>query len=278
MSGGEPQYAAIARAGLSVEAISAAALPFENYLPLDAVPPDLVVLARLELEHGIPPEHVLVLSPQDADGTGGGTGDGTGHGPGVSALALAGLGVPAVAQPLFLVRSDPLRETMVAALAELVHGSGWAGEDVGLTFLEELSGTTVFELLEWAVPPETGATVVVCDEPLFVDARVPGRFKAVGLRLRRGSGPLRVLGCGEGSPGAGPGRAEHRFSGRGPCDGWLGLHAALAARAVRDGEWVLVHVRGPLREGWLLLEAADTESVRLGGDGGGSAPSCDQEL
>ena len=155
----------------------------------------------------------------------------------------------------------------MAALDRLVHESGWAGEDVGLTYLEELGGTTVFELLEWAVPAETGATAVICDEPLFADARVPGHFKAVGLRLCQGTGPLRILGCGEGTPDDGPDRAEHRFSGRGPCDGWLGLHGALAAGAIRDGDWVLVHARGPLREGWLLLEAVDAASVLLGGDG-----------
>jgi hypothetical protein len=245
-------------AGLSVEAVSAATLPFENYVPL-ASSGITVPRSRLEREHGIPPEHALVRTLQDA----------VWDEPDVSTLALAGLGVPAAAQPLFLVRSGPLRDSMVAALAQLVHESGWAGEDLGITHLEELGGTTVFDLLAWAVPPKTGATVLVCDEPLFADARVPGRFKAVGLRLRQGTGPLRVLGCGEGGSAAAEAAdgAEHRFSGRGPCDGWLGLHGALAAGAVRDGDWVLVHAHGPLREGWLLLEAVDTGSVLLGGDG-----------
>jgi hypothetical protein len=238
-------------AGLSVEAVSAATLPLENYVPLAsygiAVP-----RARLEREHGIPFEHALVLPLQDA----------AWDGPDVSGLALAGLGAPGQAQPLFLVRSGPLRDSMVAALAQLVHESGWAGEDLGITHLEELGGTAVFDLLRWAVPPETGATVVVCDEPLFVDARAPGRFKAVGLRLRHGAGPLRVLGCGEGGS-ADTDSAEHRFSGRGPCDGWLAFHEALTAGKVQDGERVLVHARSPLREGWLLLEAVDVASVQL---------------
>ncbi|MEZ0109814.1 hypothetical protein ABH920_003828 [Catenulispora sp. EB89] len=272
MESGKPEGARAGTAGLSVEAVSAATLPFENYVPVDSY--ELAVpRSRLEREHGIPPEHALVLSSQDS----------VWDGPGVSGLALAGLGVPAAAQPLFLVRSGPLRDSMVAGLAQLVHESGWAGEDLGITHLEELGGTAVFDLLGWAVPADTGATVVVCDEPVFADARVPGRFKAVGLRLRRGPGPLRVLGCGVGGPAAADGpdggqgadgadgsqgadssdRAEHRFSGPGPCDGWLAFHDALAAGEVRDGERVLVHARGPVREGWLLLAAVDVASVRL---------------
>ena len=260
MDSGKPDGAGTGTAGLSVEAVSAATLPFENYVPLDssglAFPH-----SRLEKEYGIPPEHALVLALRGV----------VWDGPDVSSLALAGLGVPAAPQPLFLVRSGPLRDSMVAALAQLVHESGWAGEDVGITHLEELGGTAVFDLLRWAVTADAGATVVVCDEPLFADARVPGRFKAVGLRVCRGPGPLRVLGCGEG-PSAdavgvqGAASAEHRFSGRGPCDGWLALHEALAAGRVRDGERVLIHACGPQREGWLLLDAVDVASVYLAED------------
>ncbi|MCX4750464.1 hypothetical protein OG455_33980 [Kitasatospora sp. NBC_01287] len=238
---------------LGIEALSVATLPFEHYVPLGSFPVDAVPLFRLEREHGIPAEHVLVLSSQDT----------TGGEPDVSALALAGLGAPPVEQPLFLVRSGPLRDSMVASLAQLVHESGWVGEDVGITHLEELGGTVVFDLLGWAVPQESGATVVVCDEPLFADARVPGHFAAVGLRVRRGAGPLRVAGCGEGPPDGAVGAVAHRFSGRGACDGWLALHRALAAGRVRDGERVLVHASGPLREGWLLLDAVDTAALRL---------------
>lgn len=252
MSTDGPERAWTGTAGLSVEAVGVATLPFENYLPLDSFVADALPLFRLEREHGIPAEHVLVLSSQDT----------TGGEPDVSSLVLAGLGAPQVAQPLFLVRSGPLRDSMVASLAQLVHESGWAGEDVGITHLEELGGTLVFDLLGWAVPVDTGATVVICDEPLFADARVAGRFAAVGLRVRRGAGPLRVAGCGEGAPGD-VGEVAHRFSGRGACDGWLALHEALAAGRVRDGERVLVHARGPLREGWLLLDAVDTAAVRL---------------
>ncbi len=256
MSIDEPEPAAAEAPGLSVEAVSVATLPFENYLPLASFPDAPIPLTRLEREHGIAREHLLVLSSADC----------TGREPDVSALVLAGLGAPAAAQPLFLVRSGPLRDSMVASLAQLVHESGWAGEDIGITHLEELGGTVCFGLLGWAVPAQAGATVLICDEPLFGDARGPCRFAAVGLRLRRGPGPLRVLGYGEGAPGERAGGAAHRFSGRGPCDGWLAFHQALAAGVVRDGERVLVHARGPLREGWLLLDAVDAAAVRLSDD------------
>ena len=256
MSTGEPVRAGTGTSGLSVEAVGVATLPFENYLPLASFVAAAVALPRLESEHGIPPEHVMVLWSEDD----------AGDGPDVSTLVLAGLGAPEAAQPLFLVRSGPLRDSLVASLARLVHESGWAGEDVGITHLEELGGTVVFDLLGWAVPADTGATAVICDEPLFADARVAGRFKAVGLRVRRGPGPLRVAGCGEGAPDEAADQAAHRFSGRGPCDGWLAFHEALTAGKVLDGEQVLVHARGPLREGWLLLDAVDVASVRLSDD------------
>ncbi|MDI5964572.1 hypothetical protein POF50_016500 [Streptomyces sp. SL13] len=242
-------------AGLSVDAFAAATLPFANYLPLSTFAVETVPSVRLEQEHGIPPEHLMVLSSEDL----------AGEGPDVSALVLASLGAPPVEQPLFLVRSGPLRDSMVAALAQLVHEAGWAGEDVGVTHLEELGGTVVFDLLGWAVPQESGATVVICDEPLFADGRRDGRFAAVGLRLSRGAGPLTVAGCGEGPPGAEAPAADHRFGGRGPCDSWLALHEALAAGRIGAGERVLLHARGPLREGWLLLEAADPAALRLTG-------------
>jgi hypothetical protein len=243
-------------AGLSVEAVGVATLPFGNYVPLATLPAEAVPMSQIEREHGIPREHVLVLAPEDS----------TDGAPDVSGLVLAALGAPAVAQPLFFVRSGPLRDSLVARLAQLVHESGWAGEDVGLTHLEELGGTAVFGLLEWAVPADTGATVVLCDEPLFTDARETGRFAAVGLRVRRGDGPLRVVGCGEGVPGDDLGPVAHRFSGRRLSDGWLALHEALATGKVRDRERVLVHAQGPLREGWLLLDAVDPAAVRLADD------------
>jgi hypothetical protein len=243
-------------AGLSVEAVGVATLPFVNYVPLATLPAEAVPMSRIEREHGIPREHVMVLAPQDS----------TDGAPDVNALVLAALGAPAQPQPLFFVRSGPLRDSLVARLAQLVHESGWAGEDVGLTHLEELGGTVVFGMLEWAVPADTGATVVLCDEPLFTDARETGRFAAVGLRVRRGGGPLRVVGCGEGAPSDELGPVAHRFSGPRSSDGWLALHEALAAGKVRDRERVLVHAHGPLREGWLLLDAVDPAAVQLADD------------
>ena len=238
---------------LSVEAVGVATLPFENYLPLSSYPAQEAPMSQLEREHGIPREHVIVMSAEDS----------TDAGPDVSKLVLDGLGAPECEQPLFFVRSGPLRDSLVAKLAQLVHESGWAGEDVGITHLEELGGTVIFGMLEWAVPADTGATVVICDEPLFADVREAGRFAAVGLRVRQGAGPLRVVGCGEGTPGDELGPVAHRFTGRRLSDGWLAFHEALTAGKVRAGDLVLVGAQGPVREGWLLLDAVDPASVRL---------------
>lgn len=247
--------------GLSVDALSVAVLPCADYVPAGSFATGSVPLERLEREHGVPSEHLLVLSPPSE---GEDEGEGAGDGPDVSALVLAGLGVPATDEPLFFVRSGPLRDSMVASLAQLVHESGWIGEDVGVTHLEELGGTVVFDLLGWAVA-QGGASVVVCDEPFFADARRGGvRFSGVGLRVRRGEGPLRVVACGEGAPGE-AGAVDHRFGGRGPCDAWLAFHEALTAGRVADGQRILLGARGPLREGWLVLEAVDVAALRLAG-------------
>lgn len=239
--------------GLCVDAVGVAVVAHPNYRPLHEFPAGVLPARRLPA--AVPAEHLMVLAPEETEL----------DGPDVSALALAALGVPAREQPLFLVHADPPRDTRVAPLARLVHETGWPGEDLGITHLDELGGTVVFDLLGWAVP-DTGATVVICDEPLLVDARRgPVRFAAVGLRVRRGAGPLRVLGCGEGAPEGhvdGP-----RFTGAGPCDAWLALHAALARGAIADGESVLLHARGPLREGWLSLRVEDVAGLRLAGDG-----------
>lgn len=241
---------------LSVEAFGIAVLSHTDYLPVGGVATAPMHPARFEQEsRGIPMEHrMLMVDYDEVD---------IKDEPDVSALALAALGPPAREQPLFLVRGMT-RDSRVAALAGLVHGSGWAGEDVGITHLEELSGTVVFDLLDWAVPEETGATVLICDEPPIADARLGGALlAAVALRVRSGEGPLRVLDCGEGPPGAPAEQAEHRFGGSGPCDGWLALHEALTAGRIGDGERILIQARTPLHEGWLLLRAEATADLRL---------------
>lgn len=214
------------------------------YVPLSSVADLAAGLPPARISSsGIPLEHLMVLSPTDLTGAD------------VSASVLASVG-PAE-EPLFLVRSGPQRDTMVAALARLVHESGWPGEEVGITHLDELGGTVVFDLLSWAVP--ASATVVICDEPLFADARSCPGFSAVGLRVGHGPGALRVLASGEGPPAS---FAGHYFAGAGPCDAWISLHAALAAGDIHDGDSILLHAKGPNREGWLTLAAADLASLR----------------
>jgi hypothetical protein len=248
---------------LSVGAISVASRRNPDYRPTAALAEsaDLRQLVQAMADFtGIPLDRLVMLAAP-------------GEKEDVSALALAALGPPADEQPLFLVRSGPVPDAYSAVLARLVHEAGWSGTDVGITHLDELGGTMVFDLLSWALPDLTGATALICDEPLFADALAgPAPITAVGLRVWRGPGPLRVLGCGEGAPGADAGPAVgtgtgalagHRFTGSRPCDGWLALHAALAAGRIEDGDLIFLHTRGPLREGRLSLEAVDVAALRL---------------
>lgn len=192
----------------------------------------------------------------------------------VSSRALAALGRPAVpGQPVYLVRPEPESEPFVATLARLVHELDWpAGDDLGVTHLEELGGVLVFELLSWLVDPAVGATVLVVDEPLFADsADCPSTVSAIALRVGAGDGPIRVLDWGEGAPVT---IAAHVFfTGTGPCDAWLALHAALRAGRIAAGDRVLLRTRGPRREGWVLLEISNSTNVELeevtGDDHGG---------
>ena len=242
---------------LSVEALGIAVLRYTNYSPMhvDVASASIRAAARYERRaRGIPVEHAMQLATDDDVDLS--------DEPDVSTLALAALGSPEDAQPLYLIRDLP-RDSMVSALAGLVQGFEWAGEDAGFTHLEELGGTVVFDLLDW-VMPEAGATTLICDEPLYADARVGGaRFCAVALRVRPGEGPLRVLACGEGAPDAAAEQAAHRFSGSGPCDGWLDLFDALAAGTIADGEPILLQARTPCAEGWALMRAEAVAEVRL---------------
>ena len=58
-------------------------------------------------------------------------------------------------------------------------------------------------------------------------------------------------------------RADHRFGGIGPCDGWVALHEALTTGLIGDGELILIQVRVPQREGWVLMRAEATADLVL---------------
>jgi hypothetical protein len=237
---------------LSISRLCVAMRTHEDYLPLSAFPDDLLPKQRLvaAAQEGIPLEHLVVVNPKDSDQAE------------LSDVVLAAVGVPADDQPLFLIRSGPLRDPMVTLLARIVFRSGWRGDDIGITHLDELGGTVGFELLDWAIPEDV-ATVLIADEPIFTDARTgSGRFAAVSMRVHRGPGPLRVLAAGEGAPGDFS-DVDWRFVGIGPCDGWLDVHAALAAGDVADGSRILLHTKGSVREGWLLAEVVDAAGVEL---------------
>lgn len=239
-------------ADLSISSLCVAVRTHTDYLPLMAFPDDLLPKQRVlaAIQEGIPLEHLIVVNPADSDR------------PELSDLALAAVGVPDDDQPLFLIRSGPLRDPMVTLLARMVLKFGWRGDDIGITHLDELGGTVGFELLDWAIP--AAATVLICEEPVFADARVgTGRFATVAMRVHQGPGPLRVLAAGEGAPGDFP-DVEWRFTGAGACDGWLDVHAALVAQDLTDGDRILLHTKGPLREGWLLAQVVDAGGVALG--------------
>lgn len=181
--------------------------------------------------------------------------------------ALDLLGPPDHDQTLFLVRSGLVIDPMTAPLAATVHAVGWTGDDVGITHLEEQGGTQVFSLLDWAVPEDRGATVVIVDDPAYVDVQAEKpAFAAVALRLAR-TGALRVVASGEITRGARalPAAARHALilSGPGACDAWLDLHAALSSGTFQQGQLVLLRTTGGMRQGWLLLEASQPHELRM---------------
>jgi hypothetical protein len=185
----------------------------------------------------------------------------------LSRRALDALGLPDHDQTLFLVRSGPALDPMTAPLAATVHAVGWAGDDLGISHLEEQGGTQVFGLLDWAVPDDRGATVLIVDDPAYVDIQAARpAFAAVALRLAR-TGALRVIASGEVSREARELPADARparvLSGPGACDAWLGLHAALSSGPVERGERVLLRTVGDERQGWLLLEASRPHELRM---------------
>jgi hypothetical protein len=181
--------------------------------------------------------------------------------------ALDVLGPPDHDQTLFLVRSGPVIDPMMTPLAATTHAIGWTGDDVGISHLEEQGGTQVFSLLGWAVPEDRGATVVIVDDPAYVDVQAERpAFAAVALRLAR-TGALRVVASGEIAVGARtlPAAARHGpiFSGPGACDAWLDLHAALLSGTVNRGDRVLLRTVGDERQGWLILEALQPHELRM---------------
>jgi hypothetical protein len=181
--------------------------------------------------------------------------------------ALDALGPPDHDQTLFLVRSGPVIDPMTAPLAATLHAVGWTGDDMGISHLDEQGGTQVFSLLDWAVPEDRGATVVIVDDPAYVDVQAEKpTFAAVALRLAR-TGALRVVASGGIALGvrALPAAARHAhiLSGPGACDAWLDLHAALSSGTVKRGELVLLRTVGDEQQGWLLLEASQPHELRM---------------
>ncbi|UED82946.1 hypothetical protein [Streptomyces profundus] len=244
-------------ADLGVHAIAAvtALTRADAWLPADRVAATGTAagdLARLAAHARGVPLTELRLPPPDLPGA---------PDPDVSAQALAALAAwegPADDEPLFLVRSGPLRDPEVAELGRLVHALGWRGDDLGLTHLDELGGALFHGLLDWAVTSR--ATVLVVDDPALAEPAAVRPPRAVALRLRRGPAPLRLLASAEGPPPEGAGT---RIVGTWPCDAWLDLAAALAEGRVAPGERLLLHTVGPHREGWLALAATRPGAVRI---------------
>lgn len=209
-------------------------------------------------QRGVPSERVKVRHPADHDLAD--AGDFL-----ITQRALTALGPPPNApHTLYLVRSGPLLDPLVAPLAATVHTTGWLGDDVGISHLEEQGGMLVFDLLTWTIPADNGATVVVVDDPAYVDETTEyPTFAAVSLRLSA-AGALCIRACGEGTP---PTEEKagyaHYFSGRGPCGAWLDFYAALDSAAINRGESTLLHTVGPKRQGWVLIDMIEPEQLRM---------------
>lgn len=245
--------------GLSVEALAVAFQANAGYRPMPAGDEALPVIAALGAIRGLPADRLAVR-------------DGRGANEDVCGRALSGVGVPADDQPLYLVNPGMGPDMFVAVMPRLVQELGWRGEDIGITHLDEAGGTAVFGMLDWSTGPDGRATVLIVDEPLFVDVLAgPRPVSAAAVRVSRDAGPLRILGAGEGDPPAelpgGAGTASHEFGGPGPCDGWLALTQAALDGRLGDGDRVLIRADGASRRGWALFEVADVRSLRVAKSG-----------
>jgi hypothetical protein len=219
-----------------------------------------VLANMIARNRGVPAERIYVRQPMPADAA-----DAEDYA--LTWRALDVLGPPDHDQTLFLVRSGPVIDPLTSPLAGALHAVGWTGDDVGISHLEEQGGTQVFRLLDWAVPQDRGATVVIVDDPPYVDVQNQKlTFAAVALRLAR-TGALRVVASGEIAPGApelpAAARNAHVLSGSGACDAWLDLCAALSSGTVKQGERVLLRTVGDERQGWLLLEASRLQDLTM---------------
>ena len=240
-------------AGLRVEALAVAFQANARYRPMPPGDEALPVIKAMGAIRGLPADRLAVR-------------DGTGADEDVCGRALSALGVPDDDQPLYLVNPGMGPDMFVAVLPRLVQELSWRGEDIGITHLDEAGGTAVFGLLDWSTGPDGRATVLIADEPLFVDVLAgPRPVSAVAVRVSRDAGPLLMLGAGEGAPpGERPGgavTASHEFGGPGPCDGWLALARAARGGRLGDGDRVLIRADGASRRGWALFEVADARSL-----------------
>jgi hypothetical protein len=260
-------------ADLYVDALAIAVRSRPRLQPSAELPPRNQrrrVANMIARNRGIAPERMCVRQPVPGDPA-----DAADYA--ITGLALDALGPPDHDQGLFLVRSGPVIDPTTAPLAATLHTVGWAGDDVGISHLEEQGGTRVFSLLDWAVQEDRGATLLIVDDPAYVDVQTEKpTFAAVALRLAR-TGALRVVANGEVAPGAralpaaappsaalpAGARPAHILSGPGACDAWLDLHAALSSGTVNDGELVLLRTVGDERQGWLLLEASRPRELTM---------------
>jgi hypothetical protein len=238
---------------LTIDALAMAVAEHPVYHPVSSLTgqEDLAVIAQVvATARGVPVECLAVLAEEFGEAD-------------LARLALAELGPPRRPESLYLVQPDQDVDPFVAELPRLVHELAWTPtEDLGLTQLDELGGIALFDLLGWALPDGAGATAAVVDRPPIVESdRLPRPLRVLALRIRAGAGPVRVVACGEGAPTV---DADHRFAGRGPCDAWEALHRSLRAGSLADGERVLLHTHGLIRQGWLLLELVDIAQLTVG--------------